>query len=179
MSAPDPSPRARTALWVRILLFLSLAFNLLVIGLIVGAVTSSGPMERFGRVPADANRTPYVAALDAEDRRGLSRQLRRELRKDRPTVTEWRGSFATALDLLRATPFDAEAFDRHMRTQLDRQAVRVEAGRSALVAYVAEMSEAERAAYATRLEALIERGPYRLKRKDGKGRKGEGREGGN
>lgn len=138
-------PRART--WVRILLGVSLALNLAVIGLAIGAAV------RFGGPDGAHRPSPPMGAI-------LYRELPREDRKalrgrafgSREEHAAKRRDEAVAIDAaLRAVPFDAAALGAF----LDRQARDREAFQSAVqeawLARVSGMSDAERAAYADRL----------------------------
>lgn len=149
----DPvSPQPKTARWVRITLILSLSLNLLIVGLAVGtAVTyraGKGDMGRGG---------PLTAALTVEDRQALNQDLRRELR---PLLArrEARARAQELLGLLRQSPFDAVAFVDLQNRQLGAEQQRREVGQAKLVERVIAMTDAERAAYADRLEQMINRG---------------------
>ncbi|MCK0150650.1 periplasmic heavy metal sensor [Marivita sp. S6314] len=141
---------AKTPLWMRIVLFSSLALNLLVVGLVVGAIATGGPERRAGGKPRDVG-SVFTRALDADDRAALRRdfvaQFQRPDRDRRPVLTD----LETALETLRATPFDEAAFLSAMAEQSDRRAARDAFGRQALAASIAAMSDADRAAYADRV----------------------------
>ena len=158
---PPQSPRS--PLWMRLLLFVSLALNLLVAGLVIGAIFSGGHNER-GKSPGNgAFRMPYVAALDHSDKRALSRELRQQMRAAGAGRAQTRAGFAKSIELLRADPFDAEAFQAQVTTQFSATKTRDEAGRAALIALIAGMSAEERMQYADRLAQVLERGPRKRK----------------
>jgi len=163
--AQGSNPRA-----LRIVLFASLALNLLVVGAAVGIAVNGPPGPPGGPRGSAGQDTalPYTRALDEDQRRDLRRQLRREITKDRQDMREVRAAllagYQEALALLRADTFDAAA----MSTVLDRQAergaqVRVR-GQALLTEYLSGLSTEDRMAYADRLEAELEKVARRNKR---------------
>lgn len=163
MSAPEPKEQtARTRPWVRIALFASLALNLLVVGLVAGAVLSEG--RRDGgpdRRPAlaDLGFGPYVEALRPRDRMALARGLRRESGAFRDNRAEVRAQFQEILAALRADPYDPAALEALVTAQQSKLAERQALGRGLLLERLEAMEPAARAAYADRLEALLRRPP--------------------
>lgn len=157
----DDDAPAKTGRWMRWALVVSLAVNLLVAGLVIGAVVS-GPPERSG---ANRNRDmslPYTRALDRDDQRAVRRTMLRDLRAqsdDGGPIADYR----QALRLLRAEPFDAAAFMALQERQASRARDRFAVGQRALTAHLQDMTPAERAAYATRLEGEIARLAERLR----------------
>ncbi|MHA6326834.1 periplasmic heavy metal sensor [Roseivivax sp. CAU 1753] len=144
--APDATPSTGTPRAVKLTLFASLALNLLIVGLIAGTWISEGPPRRD---PGPAG-FAYIRALDAGDRQAIGAQMR-----DRRPRGAGTGEAHQALRLLRTDPFDAAGFDAFLTRQAQRgQAVR-EVGQGALVARIAGMDAAARAAYADRLEAVF------------------------
>jgi len=143
----EKSEQPRTRLWIRVLLIVSLGLNLLVVGLVGGAMLRFGP---------DGMRPPL---------RSVGAAMYRELpRKDRRAL--WAGSShahgdrharrkADALAVsaaIRATPFDAAALAAVLDEQAERRLGFRQSMQSAWLARVAGMSGAERQAYADRLE---------------------------
>ena len=151
----ETAPRAPMRRWLRVLLVGSLAVNLLVAGLVVGAVAGKfGP----GRAPVGARDAAltYTLALTREDRRAIGRELRRANGAGQTSLRAARGpGYQEALSLLRATEFDAAAFEDVLARQFAASATRAETGRKALAAHVATMSAADRAAFADRLETAL------------------------
>lgn len=149
--------------WVRILLALSLAANLAIAGMAVGAAL------RFGG-PDGAHHTSrtlsgaMIRALPDEDRRALREQVRGD---DEDRGARRQADGLAVVGLLRAQPFDTDA----LRLVLDEQAARHLAFRAAVATawldHVAAMSDAERAGYADHLERLMERDrDHRHRRRD-------------
>lgn len=137
--------RPATPLWIRITLFLSLAVNLLIVGLVLGVLISRGPPSRDAPPPGAV----YFRALEAEDRRAISRAMRAEWRAvGRPKGPNLAGVVA----LLRAEPFDRAALESAVAAQNAQGDLLRAAGQKALLDRIAEMTPAERQAYALRLE---------------------------
>lgn len=134
---------------LRIALILSLALNLAVIGVFVGAVVKfrdGGPPQRV-----DFSLGPLGRALAAEDRRAIGRALRgrEDLRHGGPR--DWRASLDELATIVAADPFDPEALRRHLNGIRGQGAALIEAGQDAMVERIAGMSAAERAALAERV----------------------------
>lgn len=151
-SSPSAPVTASSApRWVRVLLVLSLALNLLVAGIVLGnALTHGGPGR--GPRPAEMALDPVARALDPGDRRAILHGLRGNPDL-RPLGEEERGA---ALDgiaaAVRAEPFDAARLREALSVRSDRIAAAQRAVQEALVARIAAMSPDERAAFAGRLE---------------------------
>lgn len=148
--------RPGTPLWVRILLVGSLAFNLLVVGMVAGfALRGEGraPMARDGG-------WPYVAALPVRDRLAVGRDIRQALRAGGMTREARRSSFDEALSLLRDDPFSVERFEALLSRQFAAASLVQDAGRRALLAKIAAMRPEERARYADRLAEAMRGGRH-------------------
>ncbi len=155
--------KPRTPLWLRLTLLGSLALNLLVIGAVAGAVVFGGSEHRTLRDRGDPAPV-FIRALDPADRRALRQDLLENLRdtgRDRGGMIE---DFRTSLAALRETPFDAEGFAALLADHSARRAQRDAIGRAALAQRIAAMSDAERAAYAARIEDSLEKMAERVRR---------------
>lgn len=144
-------PRMRP--WLRVLLGVSLALNLAVAGLVVGA------MIRFGGPGGMRPPMPLGAMLYHELPRDDRRALREEIHGARAHRAERRRADFRELDAaLRAVPFDRARVADVLAAQSARHKDLEQEMRAAWLRRVAAMSEAERAAYADRLaEALTRR----------------------
>lgn len=158
-AAPPPgaAPAARMPLWIRVLLVGSLALNLLVAGVLVGAWVGRGDHGRHAAMARDPGAMLYLGALSEGDRAALMAAMRSD-RPDREarraeTVAEARAT----LQALRAEPFDPGAFADRLRHQRARSGERAQRGEALLVDRIASMSPAERQAYADRLEETLRR----------------------
>ena len=158
----DAIPK-KTPLWVRITLFASLAINILILGAAVGFLALGEPDRRADRDNRDFGAF-YTRALSEEDRRALRRDFMAELAegpRDRGAVV---AEIQTTLDTLRATPFDRDAFEAAMAEQSSRRKAREDMGRRLLADRIAAMTDAERAAYADRIEARVSDLAERIRR---------------
>lgn len=153
---PNGTDRTRRGpKWLRGLLFLSLAANVLILGLVAGALID-GPKDK--RVPrADRIGGPMTFALTHEDRRKIGHELRREYRRDRPSRAELRAEYQGVLQALRASPFDLSVIEASLTRQRNAASERITVGHEVLLRHIAGMSDAERAAFADRLEIGLER----------------------
>jgi uncharacterized membrane protein len=158
--APEPKQKSR-GVWLRVVLFTSLAVNLLIVGMVAGAIIRGGPPGRgfeARQLPtADFGFAPYVRALSPSDRRDLGREMR-ELTGDRRANREEFIAFARAfLDALRANPYDPAALQQSVARQQARLFGHQQVGQRILLGRLAHMSDGERAAYAGRLERSLRR----------------------
>lgn len=141
---------------VRIALALSVALNLAVLGVVAGAMLRDGPGMRAAMV-RDLGFGPYTEALAPEDRKALRRALfvrAPEIRNARRLMREDAGAL---LDVLRADPFDAEAFKARMEAQHARMATQLRLGQDLLQDFIAAMTPENRRAFADRLETGLRR----------------------
>lgn len=155
----DKSP-SRRSVWLRILLGASLALNLLVLGLAIGAVL------RFGG-PDGARRPPPV--LGAALYRELPREDRRAYRKAMQELPNVRGpdrktAARQIAQLLRATPFDPDALGTLLGEYATRRDKWHAMAGMVLLEQVDQMSENERMAYADRIEEALSRDRHRSRK---------------
>ncbi len=156
MSDPNSTrPVSATPRGVKIALALSVALNLAVAGLAVGAWLGDGPHRGM---PRDMSFGPFSAALDSDDRRAIRRALMERLGEFREQRAAAQAEFETLLTALRADPFDAGALKSALAALEARNAERLELGRSLIETRLIEMSPEERAAFADRLEQGLKRG---------------------
>lgn len=140
----------------RALLFGSLALNLAVVGIGLGAVLLR---------PDDDRRPPrgrdyafgYTGAFTEQQRHEFGDMLRGSFdkRSGRDGAPELLADYHEALGLLRQTPFDRAAFETAVTRQDQRAEARQALGREMMVGFIAGFSADERAAYADRLETRI------------------------
>lgn len=150
-------PRRR---WVQIALVASLAVNLLVAGLVVGALfgrhhRGDHDFRHRDRGLMSMGLHVYGGAMDRADRRALRSAAiarRDELRAGRG---ELHGHFAQMITLLRAEPFSAEALTEAMEAQRVTVSRQIGIGQDLLIERISAMSPAARRAFADRMEERL------------------------
>jgi uncharacterized membrane protein len=171
MSDPTPNttPAApRPKRWPTVLLVISLALNLAVLGAIAGAHVRDRrdaallpPPERMA--VGDTGIGPFIDALPRDMRGRMGQALRAHggLAPDRAALAQ---DFRSMLAALRAEPYDSDALAAVLKAQRARFEARVTQSQAVLLDEIAAMSPADRAAFADRLERqfrhAMERGPH-------------------
>lgn len=152
---PDLSKKARLS-WGRIVLFASLALNLLVVGLVAGALLRH---DRFDTRPPlrDLGYGPFGEALSKSDRRALAGETKRHAGELQVNREDIRQQFGAMLAALRAQPFDAAALQAVTAQQIAKLAERQAIGQQLLLDRITAMSDEDRAAFADRLERNLRR----------------------
>ena len=154
---PEPAPaRRRAPLWMRVLLLASLALNLLVVGIVAGAIASRRAPDGVA-IPRDPASALYFRALPHDHRDAFEAGMRREAERFRVDREALRAEVAATLAALRADPFDPAALAERIAAQRRGVAGRTAAGDRLLVERVAVMTPEERQAYADRLERIVQR----------------------
>lgn len=158
----DPKPSSLTLpkppfRWGRVVLFVSLALNLAVAGVVGGAVLGRFGHDRNDLAARDIGFGLFTEALTPQDRkalRGAYAQARPDMRAERQKM---RNDLRTILSALRAEPFDVTV----LQTALDTGSARIEArqaqGQVVVLDYLQKMSQPDRAALADRLEDSLKR----------------------
>ncbi|MDF0602887.1 periplasmic heavy metal sensor [Psychromarinibacter sp. C21-152] len=156
MADGDTGTTRRRGIW-RIVLIASLGLNLLIAGLVLGAVLH-GPPDRDGRPELhDLGFGPFVSALPQADREALGEALKREEGSFRERRTALRREFQAFLAALRAEPYDHGAVERIVTSQQEEVFESQRLGRALLLERIAEMNGAQRADYAEALERGVRR----------------------
>ncbi|QQA43651.1 periplasmic heavy metal sensor [Pelagovum pacificum] len=151
MSMPPPRRPNR---FVRVIFVLSLALNLLVVGVIVGRLVG-GP--KFGPPRFDMALGPVGQAFEPADRRAILQGLRARDDLELPSRRDFRQFSGELLVLLRAEPFDEAALIEAMERQRRRFSGLFEAVQTETVEFIAGLNPDERAAFADRLEQSMDR----------------------
>lgn len=153
----DKKPLSRTPGWVRILLIVSLALNLLIIGLVGGAMMRFGGPDGMRPPPRSIGAVLY-RALPGEDRRALWSSSHRA---HGGNPGQRKAQILAVTEALRATPFDPGAIE----TALETHALELDKVQKSLqqnwLTRVQEMSDEQRQAYADRLEKPAKRSWFR------------------
>ncbi len=157
-SEPTSNPR-RSPTWMRILLGVSLALNLAVVGLAIGAsfrVLGPGgpppPPHSFGGA--------LIRGLPVEDRKDISRRARDTLGSRR----DHRADAERLITALRSDPFDQAAVAGLIEAQSSGRQAWAAALQSAWLEKVTAMTADERQAYADALEEAEKRRAEKRKR---------------
>lgn len=135
-------------------LALSLAVNLLLIGLIAGAM-ARGPAGRHGMIGGDAGFGPLTAGLSHADRRALRERyeaLRPDFRAERAAMHE---DFLALAQVLNAPEWDRAAAEAILARNGARTADRLREGQAVFLDYLDTLSPATRQALAARLAAAL------------------------
>jgi uncharacterized membrane protein len=148
-------PATRTSRGIKIALAVSVALNLAVAGLALGARMADGP--RHG-MPRDLSFGPFSEALSDQDRRALRRSLAERAGEFRESRQAARAEFEALLVALRAEPFDPPTLKGALAAIEARSAQRLELGRDLIETRLISMTPEERAAFADRLERGLRRG---------------------
>lgn len=155
-----------------LLLIGSLAVNLLVVCLVLGAMLGGHrDPDRYrdrDRNPAlrDLGLGPFVSALPQDEREILNEAMRHNADAFRVNRREMRDMFDAFLAGLRAEPFDAVALRRTVEDQQAKVTERQSLGRDLLWDRIEAMDAAARAAYADALQKSLRRGPSHGKWRD-------------
>lgn len=160
MTQPDPTlrPPAKPPFrWARAVLFVSLALNLAVAGVVGGAALGRFGPDRHDFAARDVGFGLFSEALSKEDRKALRRaygQANPDIRGERQKM---RDDLQTVLTVLRADPFEVDTLRQALETGAARINQRHERGQSIVLDHLAKMTMPERAAVADRLEASLKR----------------------
>ena len=98
-------------------------------------------------------------ALSPQDRRALRREFLSRAPEFRAARQEARAEFDRLLAALRAEPFDPAALTSALAAIQTRNSDRLELGRSLIETRLLTMEEADRRAFADRLDAALRRRP--------------------
>jgi uncharacterized membrane protein len=142
---------------LKVLLFGSLALNLLIVGVVAGVILSGGPGKDRREARSDVGGFTLVRALPRDARADLRARFETKRKELRASGGNNAPSKQDILTSLRATPFDPQAFADLVSTQTRSLAERGRLGQEALVEQVAEMTDDERRAYADDVEEAFSR----------------------
>ena len=153
------TPKSPVSKRFRVLLYTSIAFNLLILGVATGIVFNSGP----DRGPRDNNLvrggTPFVRALDGGQRDDLRSHLRSRLDGERGGAGGQRSDrdqiYLDIAGVMRADPFDQQAMVELFDAHTDNDSERMRRGQSEFRDFLLTLDDDARQAFADRLEADI------------------------
>lgn len=150
--AEEGTTRAGCPTWVKLLLILSLAANIAVVGLILGH-------GMRGKEQVAGNRqVHWIVKLMPEDRREFVEKMFDERRDElRATSANRRRDMRALVTALRAEPFSPETVVSEMRKRRESRDSRNEIIQSTLVEVLTALTPVERAAFADNLEEQLKR----------------------
>lgn len=144
-------------LWMRLLLVVSLALNLLTIGALVGAVLTRPSPHGRQRGNGDPAAAFYLGALPSDKRREIGSIIRQNMREYRNDHGALAAGIEETATLLRSEVIDAETIRLAFREQRETLSERRDISDGLFAEYLAKMSLEERRDYADRLEQALER----------------------
>ncbi|MCA0271378.1 MAG: periplasmic heavy metal sensor [Proteobacteria bacterium] len=144
---------------MKIALILSLTLNLMIFGVMGGAMLAHGGRDDPRRV-RDVGFGPYTEALSPEDRKALREAFFKAAPDFRKGREEARADVAALAAAIRAEPYDRAAVEAVMASQVARIEGRLQLGRGLLLDRLDAMGPEARAALAGRIETM------RMKRHD-------------
>lgn len=144
---------------MKIALILSLTLNLLILGVMAGAMLAHGGPDDPRRV-REVGFGPYTDALAPEDRKALRDAFVKAVPDFRANREEARADVQRLAEAIRAEPYNRAAVEAVMASQTDRIESRLTIGRNLLLDRLDAMGPEARMALAERLEKM------RMKRHD-------------
>ncbi len=146
-SAVSGAPRG-----TKIILALSLAFNLAVAGFVVGhSLDADGRDE--GRMSRDMGFGSFTQALSNEDRRALAKSMFAAAPQMRDARSRMQADLAQITAALTADPFDVSALDSALDAQRSRATEFFGLAQSVMRDYLVAMTPEARRAFAERLQS--------------------------
>lgn len=154
----NPKPKSR---WMSVLLVISLALNLLVVGVALGTVLRVKGGDHAKAPPGFGS--ALYRALPKDERKAMRGELFDRHKKGAKTRSQ---DFAALSSALRSDPFDPAAVQALLDQQAQFMADLQDALQAEWLSRVVAMSDEERLIYAERLEEVVKRGPHGHKKKD-------------
>ena len=156
---PVPPAKDRGGKGVRIALAVSVALNLAILGLVAGAALHGGGMGFGHGGVRELGFGPFSEALDHDQRAALRRAFFEKAPDFRATRQAMRADRDALLAALRAQPFDPATVDAVMAAQAKRMEGQLQLGQGLIRDLLVSMPEADRLAFADRLQDRLDHGP--------------------
>jgi hypothetical protein len=153
-------PPAGAPRWMKVLLAVSLALNLGVLGLLGGAALR-GAGDRGRPDVRDIGFGPFSDALSPQDRQELRRAFLRDGGNPRAMRQMMRSEVGTLLQVLRTEPLQEADLRAAFSQFQQRGQERLDLGQRLLADRIIAMSPEDRARFADRLEKVMARGDRR------------------
>lgn len=141
------------ARWPKLLLLLSLAVNVIVIGLFAGYMMKP---ERSGRGPD--NQIKWIIKLVPEARRDFTKEHFSEIRDEVRSAYMQRSDHLSAIvTAIRVEPFDREGLEAALQARRDGSKLRQKMVQSHMVTLLEAFTPAERIEFADNLDGFLAR----------------------
>jgi uncharacterized membrane protein len=154
MTEDTPTPPKKRR-WLMPLLFVSLAANLLIAGIVVGWSISDGGKDRPRGSIRGVLGEPFARALPETARQAIRNDIERERGRITESRAVLRERVQAFLAALRTDPFEPEEVMRLMQEQRNIGIARQQFGEELLLRRLNEMTPEERSSYADRLEEQL------------------------
>lgn len=138
----------RASRWMTWALTASLAFNLLVVGVLASAWWRFRQEAPFAGAAVNANLMGFAATLSAERRQAIMKATGGERRQLRPLRAEVRNARLEARAALLAEPFDLDRFAKAQAAVLDTEIRARTEAQKLFLAIAGSLTSEERAAFA-------------------------------
>lgn len=154
MNETERNPRR----WLYPVLFVSLALNLLIAGIVVGWAASHRDDRRpdYGAVRGLVGE-PFLKALPDDQRRAMMQDVLRDAPRIRESRESLRGRLEAFLAALRAEPYQSEVVAKLLKDQRDVALKRLDIGERLLLERLDSMTSEQRDDYANALERSFKR----------------------
>ena len=152
----------------KVLLYVSLALNLAIAGIVIGAVVlgSDRAHDRGPPSGGEVGLRPVMQALSPEDRRSMVREVRKELRPLGRSRAEMRALMEDFVGAIAAVPYDHARVEALVKAQTDEAEIRLDVASGVFLKRLAGLTDEERLEFSERLaeEMSRPRGPRNGKR---------------
>lgn len=139
--------------WLRVVLVISLSLNILVVGLIGGAVLRGGPPAHLAseRIISALGLRAYYRTLDSDSQDRLRDEIKAGKSQIKVNRTLFRAHLEALSKALKADPFEPDAVAQVLADQSGVVTGNIATGHELLMAQILEMSEEDRKSMAARL----------------------------
>lgn len=152
---PTPNGPNGNVRGMRVLLLISLSLNLLIVGVVLGAMVFGSAWHGHHAPGLDRAGGPLTRALGPDDRRAIGRQMRQAYQDGRPGRATHKATFDALVNALRQEPFNRAEVEARMQEMRSLVQSRLAVGQTLLLDRLEQMTPSDRAAYAERLAEQI------------------------
>ncbi|MGB3177533.1 MAG: periplasmic heavy metal sensor [Albidovulum sp.] len=154
--ADKPDRKRGAARWKTVVLILSLALNIFILGSMAGRMIAGHGSHGGWRAP-EVGFGPFTEVLSHKDRRALREAFYQSAPDFRNRRKEAEADFHALASALRADTLDPSAVEQVLAAQTIRTTARLDLGRTLLTKQLLAMSLEERKALAERIETALRR----------------------